>query len=95
MSRRRSEAGFPEDAPCLDEACPLDHCACGTHDWENEGHECDESFLRADGKLRAIDRDAASPWRVSRRSPPSVFTSAPSKFGAVGAGRLRLRRRSS
>jgi hypothetical protein len=24
------------------EACPLDHCACGTHDAANAEHECEE-----------------------------------------------------
>lgn len=94
MSEGRFDEGLPD---CLDEGCRLDHCACGTHDWENEVHACDPSFLRGGGRsLRAIDRETASPWLV-RRPPSRVVEYGPAapKFGVVGAGRLRLRRRSS
>lgn len=33
--------------------CPLDHCACGTHDAQNELHECEEPGNEED--IRALE----------------------------------------
>ena len=30
----------PTTAYSLEFGCPLDHCACGTHDVENKQHKC-------------------------------------------------------
>ena len=93
--RREADPNPPD---CFDERCRLDHCACGTHDWENEVHACDPNFLRGGRRsLRAVERETASPWLVRRRLPPRIVEYGPAapKFGVVGAGRLRLRRRSS
>lgn len=37
--------------------CPLDHCACGTHDAENEEHNCKEP-VEYDEEIVAAERAA-------------------------------------
>ena len=45
----------------LEVGCPLDHCACGTHDAHNEEHECVEE--------PEFDEDVAAAERAAGWDP--------------------------